>query len=49
MSKYKMKINKTDLQMFLYERLEVDSYWDDLYNPKEYKIKTHNKKNNHGN
>ena len=32
--------------MFLYEQLEIDSYWDDLYNPKEYKSK--NKSKNYG-
>ena len=35
----KIKINNVDLQSFLYENLEVDPYWDDLYNPKTYKIK----------
>lgn len=30
--------------MFLYERMEVDPYWDDLYNPKEWKNKKHKRK-----
>ena len=29
----KVKIDPIDLQSFLYEELEVDPYWDDLYNP----------------
>lgn len=30
--------------MFLYEHMEVDPYWDDLYNPKEWKNKKHKRK-----
>ena len=29
----KVKIPDIDLESFLYEQLEVDPYWDDLYNP----------------
>ena len=31
----KVKIPEVDLKEFLYEQLEVDPYWDDLYNPPE--------------
>ena len=31
----RVKIDSVDLQSFLYEQLEVDSYWHDLYNPPE--------------
>lgn len=44
MGKFKMKIEKVDLQMFLYEHMEVDPYWVDLYNPKEWKNKKHKRK-----
>lgn len=30
----KVNIPKVDLKSFLVENLEVDPYWDDLYNPK---------------
>ena len=29
----KVKIPSVDLKSFLIESLEVDPYWDDLYNP----------------
>ena len=29
----KVKIEQTELQMFTYEDLVVDPYWNDLYNP----------------
>ena len=29
----KVKIEQTELQMFSFEDLIVDPYWDDLYNP----------------
>lgn len=31
----KVKIPDIDLTSFLYEQLEIDPYWDDLYNPSE--------------
>ena len=30
----KVKIEQTELEMFSYEELVVDPYWNDLYNPK---------------
>jgi hypothetical protein len=30
----KVKIDQVDLNMFTYEDLIIDPYWDDLYNPK---------------
>lgn len=38
----KIKIEQTEIQVFKYEDLVVDPYWDDLYNPKE-KNKKYNK------
>lgn len=35
----KVKIDKIELNLFSYESLVIDSYWDDLYNPKEKPIK----------
>lgn len=32
-----IKIDKTALETFLLSSLEVDPYWDDLYNPKDKK------------
>lgn len=32
----KMKISKTDINYFGEEKLVVDKYWEDLYNPKDY-------------
>lgn len=32
----KMKISKTDINYFDEEKLVVDKYWEDLYNPKDY-------------
>ena len=29
----KVKIPKVDLKSFLVESLEIDPYWNDLYNP----------------
>ena len=40
----KVKIPEIDLKEFLYEQLEVDPYWDDLYNPPE---KPKKRKRNH--
>ena len=40
----KVKISDVDLKEFLYEQLEIDPYWDDLYNPPE---KPKKKKRNH--
>lgn len=31
----KVKIDRTELKSFSYESLVIDSYWEDLYNPKE--------------
>lgn len=38
----KVKISEIDLKSFLYEQLEVDPYWDDLYNPNIRNIKNKN-------
>ena len=35
----KVKIEQTELEMFAYQDLVVDPYWNDLYNPKEKEIK----------
>lgn len=35
----KVKIDKIELNLFSYESLVIDSYWEDLYNPKEKPIK----------
>lgn len=40
----KVKIPEIDLKEFLYEQLEVDPYWEDLYNPPE---KPKKRKRNH--
>ena len=31
----KIKIDQIDLKSFLVEKLEVDPYWEDLYNPSQ--------------
>ena len=31
----KIKIEQIEIQVFKYEDLVIDPYWDDLYNPKE--------------
>lgn len=33
----KVKVSATDLQHFPLESLQVNPYWDDLYNPKKSK------------
>ena len=35
----KIKVEQVELSSFSYEKLTIDSYWDDLYNPKIYKRK----------
>jgi hypothetical protein len=30
----RLKISNVDLQTFLVESMEIDPYWEDLYNPK---------------
>lgn len=35
----KIKIDPIDLKSFLVEKFEIDPYWQDLYYPKEKKIK----------
>lgn len=39
----KVKVDPIDLESFLYGQLEVDPYWDDLYNPPQ-PIRKKNKK-----
>lgn len=39
----RVKISTVDLKSFLIEHMEVDPFWDDLYNPIEYKKKKRNK------
>ena len=37
----KVKIPKVDLKSFLVESLEIDPYWNDLYNPPPKKTNTY--------